>query len=63
VLDPSNDILTVARAQTERLATVLPHATSRILPGLGHMGPITHAARRNALIAEQLLAVDPADRQ
>jgi pimeloyl-ACP methyl ester carboxylesterase len=44
----------VERIVVERLATTLPNATSQILPGLGHMGPITHAAQVNALLAAHL---------
>jgi pimeloyl-ACP methyl ester carboxylesterase len=32
------------RAINVRLASVLPHAASVTLPGVGHMGPMTHAA-------------------
>jgi pimeloyl-ACP methyl ester carboxylesterase len=34
-----------------QLAQTLPHATLRVLPGMGHMGPITHATEVNAAIA------------
>jgi pimeloyl-ACP methyl ester carboxylesterase len=34
-----------------KLARTLPHATLQLFPGLGHMGPITHAAAINAAIA------------
>ncbi len=34
-----------------KLARTLPHATLRIFPDLGHMGPITHAPAINAAIA------------
>jgi pimeloyl-ACP methyl ester carboxylesterase len=40
----------------EKLAAALPRATLRMLPGMGHMGPITHAAVVNAAIAEHLRA-------
>lgn len=48
----------VERIVVERLATVLPNATAQILPGLGHMGPITHASQVNALLAGHLDAVE-----
>jgi len=35
----------------QKLARTLPHATHQLLPGMGHMGPITHAAAVNAAIA------------
>jgi pimeloyl-ACP methyl ester carboxylesterase len=35
----------------ERLAQILPRATLQRCPGMGHMGPITHAAQVNAAIA------------
>jgi pimeloyl-ACP methyl ester carboxylesterase len=49
----------VERRVVERLATTLPNATARILPGLGHMGPITHAPQVNALLAAHLDAASP----
>ncbi|HLL25099.1 MAG TPA: alpha/beta hydrolase [Kofleriaceae bacterium] len=42
----------------ERLAAALPAATLRILPDLGHMGPITHAAVVNGAIAAHIAAYD-----
>lgn len=42
----------------ERLAAALPHATRRLMPGLGHMGPITHAGIVNDAIAAHLDAHD-----
>ncbi len=42
------------RRVVEKLGAALPHATARLLPGLGHMGPISHAALVNELIAEHL---------
>lgn len=44
----------VERTVVTRLAERLPNATARILPDLGHMGPITHAALVNPLIAAHL---------
>jgi pimeloyl-ACP methyl ester carboxylesterase len=37
-----------------KLARTLPHATLQLFPGLGHMGPITHAATVNDAIASFL---------
>lgn len=39
------------------LAKVLPRATLRVFPGMGHMGPITHAAEINAAFAAFLESV------
>jgi pimeloyl-ACP methyl ester carboxylesterase len=38
------------RRVIEKLAGALPRATLQILPDMGHMGPITHAAIVNAAI-------------
>ncbi len=38
------------------LATAMPRAQLRLLPGLGHMGPVTHAEVVNPLIAAFLAA-------
>jgi len=38
------------------LAAALPHASLQILPGVGHMGPITHPAVVNAAIRAHLAA-------
>lgn len=46
------------RAVLDALAVTLPHATLRIFPELGHMGPITHAAAVNAAIVEHVIACD-----
>jgi pimeloyl-ACP methyl ester carboxylesterase len=35
----------------EQLAQTLPHATLRVFPSMGHMGPITHAHEINEAIA------------
>ncbi|MGN6109542.1 MAG: alpha/beta fold hydrolase [Kofleriaceae bacterium] len=42
------------RRTLERLAAALPDARLALFPGLGHMGPITHAAQINAAIAAHL---------
>ena len=42
----------------ERLAAGLPHATLQQFPGLGHMGPISHAALVNDAICAHIRAVD-----
>jgi pimeloyl-ACP methyl ester carboxylesterase len=39
------------RHTLDKLARVLPRATLRMFPDLGHMGPITHAPLVNAAIA------------
>lgn len=44
------------RRVVERLGEALPHATSRILPGVGHMGPISHAVLVNEAIIAHLQA-------
>jgi len=46
------------RRVLDALAVTLPHATLRIFPELGHMGPITHAAAVNAAIVEHVIASD-----
>jgi pimeloyl-ACP methyl ester carboxylesterase len=40
------------------LATAIPRARTRVVPGAGHMGPISHAAEVNALVAEHIAAAD-----
>ncbi|HEY0477618.1 MAG TPA: alpha/beta hydrolase [Kofleriaceae bacterium] len=40
----------------ERLAEALPHARLELFPGMGHMGPITHADVVNDAIAGHLAA-------
>lgn len=42
------------RRVIERLGEALPRATVRLFPGVGHMGPISHAALVNAAIAAHL---------
>jgi pimeloyl-ACP methyl ester carboxylesterase len=43
-----------AHAVAQRLVPVLPRVTLRRLPGLGHMAPVTHPEKVNAVIAEFL---------
>ncbi|HEU4889507.1 MAG TPA: alpha/beta hydrolase, partial [Thermoanaerobaculia bacterium] len=38
------------RRVVEKLGAALPHATARVFPGMGHMGPISHAAIVNEAI-------------
>lgn len=45
------------RRVVEKLGAALPHARAQLLPEVGHMGPITHAAIVNAAIAEHLRAL------
>jgi pimeloyl-ACP methyl ester carboxylesterase len=45
----------VARRIGELLRMSLPAARHEVLPGLGHMGPITHAALFNPLVVQFLL--------
>ena len=42
------------RRVVEKLGTALPHATAQLIPGVGHMGPISHAALVNEAIAAHL---------
>lgn len=42
------------RRVVENLGSALPHAQARILSGVGHMGPISHAALVNEAIAAHL---------
>lgn len=44
------------RRTLERLAAALPRARLELFADMGHMGPITHADRVNAVIAEHLRA-------
>ena len=48
------------RRVVARLAAALPRATLRVFPGLGHMGPITHAAQINEAILAHIAAHDDA---
>lgn len=45
------------RRVVEKLGAALPHARAHFFPGVGHMGPITHAPLVNAAIAEHLRSV------
>ena len=47
------------RRVVEKLATTLPRATLTVFPELGHMGPITHAALINPIIATHIASCDP----
>lgn len=42
------------RRVVEKLGASLPHAKARLLPGVGHMGPISHAPLVNAAIVEHV---------
>jgi len=44
------------RRAVEKLAAALPRATMQMFPGVGHMGPISHARLINAAIALHLEA-------
>lgn len=48
------------RRVVEKLGAALPRATVRFFPGVGHMGPISHAAQVNEAIAEFLAGLLPA---
>ena len=50
-LSPPTEQRTLAK-----LAAALPHAELVLFPGLGHMGPITHAAAINAAIVAHVAA-------
>jgi pimeloyl-ACP methyl ester carboxylesterase len=45
------------RRVVEKLGAALPHAAARLFPGIGHMGPISHASLVNAAIVEHVRAV------
>ena len=47
------------RRVVENLGAALPHATARFFPGVGHMGPISHAALVNEAIAAHLRTSPP----
>ena len=49
----------VARALVEFLRVTLPWAKHEVLPAMGHMGPITHAAQVNQRLVEFLQYVIP----
>lgn len=53
VLGGSESPMTERRV-VEKLGAVLPHATAKFFPGVGHMGPISHASLVNAAIAAHL---------
>jgi pimeloyl-ACP methyl ester carboxylesterase len=42
------------RRVVEKLGASLPHARARFFPGVGHMGPISHAPLVNAAIVEHV---------
>jgi len=42
------------RRVVEKLGAALPNATAQLIPGVGHMGPISHAALVNEAIAAHL---------
>ncbi|MFL6244831.1 MAG: alpha/beta fold hydrolase [Thermoanaerobaculia bacterium] len=42
------------RRVVEHLGAALPHASARLFPGVGHMGPISHAALVNGAIVDFL---------
>ena len=44
------------RRVVDRLGAALPHATVRVFPSVGHMGPISHASLINEAIASHLEA-------
>ncbi len=48
-----------AQAVVRQLAALLPRATARFLPGVAHMGPVTHPQRVNRLIARLLSQDSP----
>src|SRR5262245_48676383 len=45
-----------ARRVIERLAQVNPHARHQVIPGVGHLGPVTHARDVNPRIIAELTA-------
>jgi pimeloyl-ACP methyl ester carboxylesterase len=45
------------RRTLERLAEAMPNVRLELFPGMGHMGPITHADQVNAAIAAHLTAI------
>lgn len=47
-----------ARRVAEKLARALPNAKLQVLDGMGHMGPITHAAAVNAAIVAHVESAD-----
>ena len=47
-----------ARRVIEHLAAAIPGARARVVHGAGHMGPISHAAEVNELVAGHVVAVE-----
>jgi pimeloyl-ACP methyl ester carboxylesterase len=47
-----------ARRVIAILAGAIPRARTRVLAGAGHMGPISHVAEVNALVAEHIAAAE-----
>ena len=47
-----------ARRIIALLAKAVPGARTRMVAGAGHMGPISHAAEVNALVAEHIATAD-----
>jgi pimeloyl-ACP methyl ester carboxylesterase len=43
--------------------SLFPQADLKIVPGAGHMGPLTHAAEVNAMIVEHINRTGPALRR
>lgn len=52
---------TPARRVVELLEAMLPQATTYYVPGVGHMGPFTHAEKFNRTVAKILHNADGAD--
>lgn len=46
------------RVVAEMLPTLLPSASVQVVPGAGHMGPLTHASEVNAVIVRHIVASD-----
>lgn len=44
------------RRVVEKLGAALPHATARFFPGVGHMGPISHASLINEAIVAHIMS-------
>jgi pimeloyl-ACP methyl ester carboxylesterase len=51
------------RLIAERLPTLLPAAHLTVVPGAGHMGPLTHAAEVNALVVGHIAETEALARQ
>lgn len=51
-----------ARRVVEVLSGALPDARLRMIPGAGHMGPLTHGPAVNEAVAGHVRAADPGDR-